>query len=484
MSLCTPPSTRRRRPVRLVATSLILAAAAHLHATSRVIPFQGRLTDPSGKPIADGARIVQFKIYDAPVGGRAAWNGEVHNLTVNAGLVSTLLGTRSALTGVDFNQDLYLEITIDANGDSQITLADPPLLPRQSILPAVFAAESADSRLLRGHDWTALFGTNNPATGTLLDSKIADNSITGSKLREATIPAAKLADGSVTPRKIDATGASSGQSLRFNGTEVVWSRLDAVNADRAAVASNAELLGGFAWSSVFNGGNPATGEMIPASVSCRGRLLVSGNALFNGTSTTVQGSLIAPSLGINTFLNDWGLYFRSVGDFNHSLKWGNSLGNQSGIDGPLLVGLGGGVLGTPSNWSLRWNANGTVQTRGALSQGSDRASKENFAPVNPADILDRVVRLPITEWNYKDDPSSRHLGPVAQDFRASFGLGADDTSITTVDADGVALAAIQALHAKVERADSQLRTLLEEQRRQIDALVSELKALKSRPSAP
>jgi len=33
-----------------------------------------------------------------------------------------------------------------------------------------------------------------------------------------------------------------------------------------------------------------------------------------------------------------------------------------------------------------------------------------------------------------------HLGPVAQDFHAAFGLGADDKHIATVDADGVALA--------------------------------------------
>jgi hypothetical protein len=43
----------------------------------------------------------------------------------------------------------------------------------------------------------------------------------------------------------------------------------------------------------------------------------------------------------------------------------------------------------------------------------------------------------------------RHLGPVAQDFRAAFGLGRNDTTITTVDADGVALAAIQGLNQKL-----------------------------------
>jgi hypothetical protein len=82
---------------------------------------------------------------------------------------------------------------------------------------------------------------------------------------------------------------------------------------------------------------------------------------------------------------------------------------------------------------------------------SDRALKENFAPVNGREVLQKVVTLPIQSWNYKNDANSRHIGPVAQDFHAAFSLnGTNITSITTVDADGVALAAIQGLNQKVE----------------------------------
>src|ERR1043165_1841401 len=157
-----------------LAATAFLAGPLSAQAAARLLPFQGRLSDANGAAVPDGARVVQFKIYDAPVGGRAVWNGEVQKLTINAGLVSTILGTKASLSGVDFNQDLYLEITIDANGDGQISLADPPLLPRQSILPAVFAYESGNSSFLKGYDWSPLFGTNNPADGTLLSSKIAD----------------------------------------------------------------------------------------------------------------------------------------------------------------------------------------------------------------------------------------------------------------------------------------------------------------------
>ena len=40
------------------------------------------------------------------------------------------------------------------------------------------------------------------------------------------------------------------------------------------------------------------------------------------------------------------------------------------------------------------------------------------------------------------------MGPTAQDFYAAFGLGEDERHISTVDADGVALAAIQGLYAQ------------------------------------
>jgi microcystin-dependent protein len=145
---------------------------------------------------------VQFKIYDAPVGGQAVWNGEVQKLTINAGMVNTLLGTKADLSRVDFDRTLYLEITIDADGNNQITPADPPLLPRQTILPAVFAKEAADSRKLAGWDWGSLLNTNDPVNGTLSGTKIADNTLPASKIADGSLPGTKLADGSIPADKI------------------------------------------------------------------------------------------------------------------------------------------------------------------------------------------------------------------------------------------------------------------------------------------
>ena len=94
----------------------------------------------------------------------------------------------------------------------------------------------------------------------------------------------------------------------------------------------------------------------------------------------------------------------------------------------------------------------------AWINASDRNLKANFVPVNSRDILEKVAELPITQWNYKSDANTAHLGPVAQDFRAAFGLGADDKSIATVDEGGVALAAIQGLNQKLEEQAETLKS--------------------------
>ena len=90
---------------------------------------------------------------------------------------------------------------------------------------------------------------------------------------------------------------------------------------------------------------------------------------------------------------------------------------------------------------------------------SDRNAKENLQPVSAREVLAKVTALPISRWTYKNSDGSTHLGPMAQDFRSAFELGADNTSIATVDADGVALAAIQGLSEVVKEKDAEIQAL-------------------------
>jgi len=91
---------------------------------------------------------------------------------------------------------------------------------------------------------------------------------------------------------------------------------------------------------------------------------------------------------------------------------------------------------------------------------SDVNLKENFTPLNGRAVLEQLSRIPIAEWNYRaQDESIRHVGPMAQDFYAAFGLGEDDLHISTVDTDGIALLSIQALYELMQEKDEEIEAL-------------------------
>lgn len=110
----------------------------------------------------------------------------------------------------------------------------------------------------------------------------------------------------------------------------------------------------------------------------------------------------------------------------------------------------------------------------------DQNAKEYFRPVDEEAILEQLACIPVQRWKYKgeDEQATSHLGPVAQDFKAAFYPGRDDRVITTLEFDGVELAAIQGLNRKLEENVADLRAEnaalkreLTELRNRMDALV-------------
>jgi hypothetical protein len=97
---------------------------------------------------------------------------------------------------------------------------------------------------------------------------------------------------------------------------------------------------------------------------------------------------------------------------------------------------------------------------GAWAAHSDRAAKRDLKAVDAKDVADRLAALPLYTWGYKSqDAAVRHIGPTAQDFRAAFGVGEDERYIGMVDADGVALAAVQGLHQMLKERDARIAAL-------------------------
>jgi hypothetical protein len=109
---------------------------------------------------------------------------------------------------------------------------------------------------------------------------------------------------------------------------------------------------------------------------------------------------------------------------------------------------------------------------------SDRSLKENFVEIDPKEVLERVSRLPITEWNFKGY-SLRHIGPVAQDFQALFPLGGSETMIDSGDLQGISLAAIQGLHTIVREKEAKI-SCLEEKNTELEKRLKALEELVER----
>lgn len=108
---------------------------------------------------------------------------------------------------------------------------------------------------------------------------------------------------------------------------------------------------------------------------------------------------------------------------------------------------------------------------GSWASLSDSTKKENFELVNDSEILKKISQINVYTWNYKSQsPDIRHIGPTAQEFSRLFGLGENNTTINTVDIDGVNMAAIKALAEK--------NALLEGKSKELEEALNQLKQLK------
>jgi hypothetical protein len=110
--------------------------------------------------------------------------------------------------------------------------------------------------------------------------------------------------------------------------------------------------------------------------------------------------------------------------------------------------------------------------------------KADIRPVRADAVLDGVLALPIAHWHYKSETADiQHIGPMAQDFKATFGVGADDKHIFQIDADGVSFAAIQALNRRLETIGTAQRGL-EQENSKLHAEVEQLRAELSHMRSP
>lgn len=140
--------------------------------------------------------------------------------------------------------------------------------------------------------------------------------------------------------------------------------------------------------------------------------------------------------------------------------------------------------GSPDPFIVWTNSGASGFNRsGALFTPSDRNSKSGFTPVDGVDVLNTLVNTPVTRWHYKGDDTTWYMGPMAQDFKAAFNLGDKDTVIHGVNADGVALAAIQGLNTKLEAALKQRDQTIAAQQQTLASMEARIAKLESASSS-
>ncbi len=192
----------------------------------------------------------------------------------------------------------------------------------------------------------------------------------------------------------------------------------------------------------------------------------------SGVVSTVAGGQSNIASGYNSFAAG----YRAHATHDYSFVWGGDPAHDSlsQANNDFVVVATGAIrmYGGPFGGGGCILSNGNAGWQCA----SDRNLKENFVQVDTQEVLHRVSKLPITSWNSKAVPDVRHIGPMAQDFHALFGVGEDDIHIGTTDAQGVALAAIQGLHQMMRQKDAKLQ----QQSREISALKRKLLAIEAK----
>jgi len=179
----------------------------------------------------------------------------------------------------------------------------------------------------------------------------------------------------------------------------------------------------------------------------------------SGHRATVPGGFYSAARGSYSFAA--GRYARA--SHYASLVWSDS----AHVASDSVYTTGSNQFRVRARGGTWFYLNGAMTTGAYLAPNSnswssvcDSATKEDFRPVDRRELLEKVASLRVRNYKMKDqDDGTRHIGPVAQDFHSSFGYGETETGINLADADGVLLAAVQALYDQNQAQQAEIETL-------------------------
>ena len=396
-------------------------------AQGSVFTYQGRLLD-GGSP-ANGTNYgMVFYLFDASTNGTQLGSLGIPSVAISNGLFTVNLSFgATAFHG----SNRWLEITVQKNGGAFTTLT-----PRQQITPAPYAI-TAGGVVNSGSGLTNLNATS-LTSGVVADSRLGTNVarlnahqvFTGTNLFKNLLGVGPLPP--IYPLDVFAAGFGL---VHEDGVRTMATFVDAGGGWLGTVSD--DPLNFFV-------NNDTVSSL---TIDTNGFVGIGTDFPFTPLNVFAQGYGIeqdALGVSLSTFVDSSGGWLGTVS--THPL----SFFVNDNATASLMVNTNGRVgIGT-STPAQALSVVGNIVATGTINGGSDRNSKENFSPIDSGAVLERVAALPISRWNYRAESDVSHLGPMAQDFYQAFQVGEDERHISMVDADGVALAAIQGLNLKLE----------------------------------
>jgi hypothetical protein len=392
----------------------------------QMLSYQGKLTDTLGQPVPNGNYQLTSRLYTQPAGGSAFWS-EAQTVLVKGGLFSALLGTLSPIESVPAAGNLYLSLQV---------AADPELSPRLRIASSAYSYLASEARRADTADY-ALAGLGDDAwvRGTP-DSVLYT-------VRNLGI--ARGGAGNMLYGNDRNTHVNLGVACTTGTSGTNYSHCTVGGGYRNTASGDYVTVGG-GYSNTASGILTTVGGGQNNTVS--GYLATVGGGYGNtasGYCATVPGGYASRAAGGYSFAAG----VRAKANHDGCFVWSDS---STGYDS---------VYSTDDDqWRVRarggtWFFSNAGMTTGAYlapnsnswQSACDSMTKEDFRPVDRKVLLEKLATLRVRNYKMKDqNDGTRHIGPVAQDFHSAFGVGETETGINLADADGVLLAAVQALY--------------------------------------
>jgi hypothetical protein len=410
--------------------------------------------------------VTSTQFDDANVGVESSVAGGRNNIgsgeksAIGGGVGNVASGLQSSVGGGNGNQATGVSATVDG-GLTNIASGDSAAIGGGSTNTASgqWSSVAGGSTNTASNNWSAVGGgTSNTATAQ-------GATVAGGTSNAATSNNANVDGGGAT-----IAGGSS------NTTNAAYNTVGGGQTNQAITNSHATVAGGLSntasgqYAFVGGGGtNTAAGPYGTVAGGVSNQVQAAGNwgsvgggsnNVVSGIRGTIPGGEQNAAAGARSFAAG----YRAKANHDGAFVWGdnNDFDFASTVADEFSARAVGGVRFVSAiDGSGSATAGVTLAAGGgSWSSISDSTMKEHVVPVDAVEIATRVASLPLSTWNYKSQADSiRHIGPMSQDFRAAFGVGEDERRIATIDADGVALAAIQGLYQMIRAQEKHIAAL-------------------------